>query len=93
MKKEVKSKMNIDKLAIMVAKGFENTTYEIKSVNEKLDRHDKVFHLIMKELKAMNDDRKYFKENISSLNSDGLSYNRKIENLTMRVEKLESNTK
>lgn len=46
--------------------------------------------LILKEIKAIHEENKYFRENISSLNSDGLSYNRKIDNLTARVEKLES---
>ena len=90
MKKEEKTKkMTIDKLAIMVAKGFENTSDDIKKVNEKLDKHDKIFQSMIKELRAMHEDHKYFRGTISNLNSDGLSYNRKIENLTVRVEKLE----
>ena|SRR3989338_3435290 len=97
-------KMTIDKLALITKKGFDRVDENIDKlalvtkagfdrVDEKLDKHDKTFHLMLKELKAMSEDRKYFRENISSLNSDGLSYNRKIENLTIRVEKLESNPK
>ncbi len=96
MSKEVKTKkITINKLAIMVAKGFESTATkdDIKNINEKLDKHDKIFHSMMKELRAMHEDRKYFRGTMSSLNSDGLSYNRKIENLTIRVEKLELQAK
>jgi len=45
--------------------------------------------LILKELRAIHEENKYFRQSISSLNTDGLSYDRKIENLTVRVEKLE----
>ncbi|MDO8659346.1 MAG: hypothetical protein Q7K54_01975 [Candidatus Parcubacteria bacterium] len=92
---KINKKVTINDLAIMVAKGFESTATkdDIKNIDEKLDKHDKIFHSIMRELKAMHEDRKYFRGTISSLNSDGLSYNRKIENLTIRVEKLESNPK
>ncbi len=46
--------------------------------------------LILKEITAIHEDGKKFRENISSLNSDGLSCDRRINNLTIRVEKLES---
>ncbi|MBI2627402.1 hypothetical protein HYW72_00540 [Candidatus Nomurabacteria bacterium] len=96
MKKAVKiKKITIDTLAIMVAKGFENTatTNDIKNIDKKLDQHDKIFELMIKELRAIHEDNKYFRENILNVNADSLSYDRKINNLTVRVEKLELNAK
>lgn len=46
--------------------------------------------VMIKELKEIHEENKYFRASISNLNLDGLSYDRKIENLTIRVEKLES---
>ncbi len=87
MKKEKKSKkMTIDKLAIITKDGFDR-------VDKKLDQHDKIFELMIKELRAIHEDNKYFRENIISVNADSLSYNRKINNLTVRVEKLELKAK
>ena len=46
--------------------------------------------LILKEISAIHKDNKHFRETVASLNMDGISYNRRIENLTIRVEKLET---
>ena len=50
---------------------------------------NKVTEIILKEIRTIHEDNKYFRNSISSLNIDGSSYDRKIENLTIRVEKLE----
>ena len=95
MKKTTK-KVTIDDLAKMIEEDVVDrmaTKDNIKNIDEKLDKHDKIFHSIMKELKAMHEDRKYFRATVSGLNSDGIFYNRKIENLTVRVEKLELKAK
>lgn len=64
-----------------------------KTFEKSMANHSEVMALILKEIKAIHEENKYFRENIFNLNSDGLSYNRKIENLTIRVEKLELNDK
>ena len=61
------------------AKSFADTTEIINKTTE----------IILKEIRTIHEDNKYFIQSISSLNTDGLSFDRKIENLTMRVEKLE----
>ncbi|HEY4494050.1 MAG TPA: hypothetical protein VJB95_01295 [Candidatus Paceibacterota bacterium] len=71
-------------------KSFESN---MRSIAKSFADNAEVMSLILKEIKNIHEDNKYFKENISSLNSDGLSYNRKIANLTTRVEKFESNSK
>jgi septal ring factor EnvC (AmiA/AmiB activator) len=83
-KNKIKQKqVTINDLAIITKDGFDR-------MDKKFNQHDKIFEVMIKELKTIHEDNKYFRENISSLNSDGLSYNRKIDNLTARVEKLES---
>ena len=37
--------------------------------------------MIVKELRAIHDDNKGFRQSVSGLNHDGISYERKIENL------------
>lgn len=59
------------------------------ATKEALKIQQNVLDIMIKEIKTIHEDNKYFRQNISSLNSDGLSYDRKIEDLTVRVEKLE----
>jgi hypothetical protein len=94
MKKEAKSKkMTIDKLAIMMNNGFERLDKkidkEVGDVKKNVSSNTKVSNLILKEISAIHEDNKRFRETVASLNMDSISYNRRIENLTIRVEKLE----
>ena len=84
-------------------KGVKKTTekYVTMSVFEKamasiaksFDRHEKVLQDILQELRAMREDNKYFRNSISNLNIDGSSYDRRIEDLKGRVERLEMQIK
>src|ERR1035437_982136 len=108
MKKTTKktNKMTIDKLAIMVAKGFDGVEKRFSSVEKKFDgiekdisglkidvsglkkdvsNNTKVSSLILKEISVIHEDNKHFRETVASLNMDGISYDRRIENLTIRV--------
>ena len=67
--------MTIDKLAIMVAKGFD-------SIESRIATKDDVA-----ELKG---DVKDIRKDILTVYTDHLAYDRKIDNLTVRVEKLET---
>ncbi len=62
-------------------------------VNQALEEHGKILQQILGELKTMHEENKYFRASISNLNLEGSSYDRRIENLAMRVEKLESKSK
>ena len=57
-----------------------------KNINE-------ITTITLKEIMVIHEENKYFRQSISSLDMNDLSYDRKIENLTMRVEKLELNAK
>jgi len=49
-----------------------------------------VMALILKEIRAIHEDNKYFRESILTLNTDGSSYDKRISGLDVRVEKIES---
>ncbi len=66
-----------------IAKSFER-------VDKALERIDGALEMMIKELRAMHEDNKQFRQSVSGLHSDGISYERRIENLTIRVEKLEA---
>ena len=96
MKKDAKTKkMTIDKLAIMVAKGFDSietrmaTKTDLAAQQKTLKIHGDVLEIMLKEITAIHKDTKSFRDNISTLYTDHVGYDRKLSNLTVRVEKLE----
>jgi phage-related protein len=71
----------------MFEKTFEK---HVRAIAKSFSDNTETMSLILKEIRNIHEDNKYFRESISGLNSNDLSYDRKIENLTVRVEKLES---
>ncbi len=67
--------------------------HSFAKVDENLAKHGKVLDILLKEVQAMHEDNKYFRQSVSTLYTDGSSHDRRIENLTMRVERLESTRK
>lgn len=65
----------------------------MQSVAKSFADNAEVMTLILKEIRTIHEENKYFRASVSNLNIDGLSYDRKIENLTMRMEKIESKLK
>ncbi|KKQ87189.1 MAG: hypothetical protein UT09_C0019G0015 [Parcubacteria group bacterium GW2011_GWF2_38_8] len=65
----------------------------MQSIAKSFADNAEVMALILKEIRTMHEENKYFRASISNLNIDGLSYDRKIENLTVRMEKVESKLK
>jgi hypothetical protein len=92
LKKNKKSgKMTIDKLAVMIAKGFDSIELRMATKVDLKTQQD-VLHIMLKEIKAIHEDSKSFRDNISTLYTDHVAYDRRIENLTVRVEKIEFNS-
>ncbi|MCX6753327.1 MAG: hypothetical protein NTW62_03235 [Candidatus Nomurabacteria bacterium] len=67
------------------------STFEksMQSVARSFERVEGALDIIIKEIKTIHDDNKNFRQSISSLDRDNSYNDRRIENLTMRVEKLE----
>lgn len=74
-------------------KSMRSIANSFEKVFSKLDNQDKVLDVILKEIKNTREDNRESRKSINNLNSDGISYERRIEDLTIRVEKLESKTK
>jgi hypothetical protein len=69
------------------------TAKSFADVNETLKNITKVTEVVLKEIRTIHEDNKYFRQSISSLSTDALYSDRKVENLTLRVEKLEAKVK
>ncbi|MFA7285444.1 MAG: hypothetical protein WC011_01165 [Candidatus Paceibacterota bacterium] len=83
-----------EKLFLETLKNFENNSESnMRSVAKSFERVEGVLDVILKEIKNNNEQHKEFKNSITVLNGDGISYERRIDNLTTRVEKLESKSK
>lgn len=62
-------------------------------IDEALERHERVLEMILKELKNLRDDHREIRSALSNLEIGLLKYDRKLEDLTLRVEKLEMRIK
>lgn len=76
-----------------IAQSFARVDESLDRINKTLITHEEVMQDILKQIRMMNEESKYFRQSLSNLNTDGISYDRRIENLNMRVERLESKTK
>lgn len=65
------------------------TKTDLDTQQKTLKTHGDVLQIMLKEIKAVHEDSKSFRENISTLYTDHLAYDRKIDNLKVRVETLE----
>lgn len=90
--------MTINKLAIMMNNSFDRlegkmaTKDDLKNLEAKMATKETV-QIILKEITAIHGDTKSFRDNISTLYTDHVGYDRKISNLGARVEKLEVKSK
>ena len=64
----------------------------MRAVAKSFADNAEVMGLILKEIRTIHEENKYFRESISSLNTDGLSYDKRISSLDVQVDKLESKT-
>ena len=71
------------------AKSFADNAEITTEILSELKNLNMVSTTMLKEIKTIHEDNKYFRQSISSLDMNDLSYDRKLENLTVRVEKLE----
>jgi phage shock protein A len=72
------------------AKSFSDNAEVTAEILSELKNIKEVSTITLKEIKNINEENKYFRQSISSLNMNDFSCDKKIENLTLRVEKLEN---
>ena len=76
-----------------LAKMIKEDVVDKMATKDDMKTQQEVTQIMLKEITAIHEDTKSFRQNISTLYTDHLSYDRKINNLTVRVEKLEVKTK
>ncbi|MCC7160818.1 hypothetical protein IT399_03835 [Candidatus Nomurabacteria bacterium] len=86
MKKEIKKTTE----KYVTEKTFEK---HMLAIAKSFARVNEVSDMILKEIRNIHEENKYFRHSVSDLSIDNLSSNRKIENLTTRVERLELKVK
>ena len=72
-----------------IAKSFERVDASLERLDKTLLMQQNVLQIMLKEISAIHEDTKSFRDNISTLFTDHVGYDRKISNLGARVEKLE----
>ena len=92
MKKQTKKESKYITMSIF-EKSMASIAHSFDKVFEKLDRHDKAFELILKELQEQRKEAIGYRMMMSSLNHNDVSQHRKIEGLEIRIEKLEAKLK
>ncbi|OGI77376.1 hypothetical protein A3B85_00860 [Candidatus Nomurabacteria bacterium RIFCSPHIGHO2_02_FULL_37_13] len=86
MKKREEKYLTENKFKIF-EKSFEGN---MRSIAKSFADNAEVMALILEEIRTIHEDNKYFRESISNLYGDVSRHDRKIGNLDIRVEKIES---
>ncbi len=70
-------------------KHMQSIAKSFAQINKTLVTHEEVMQNILKEIRVIHQDHKDFRLSISNLYSENMSRDRAIDNLDVRVEKLE----
>ena len=93
MKKVVKNSSSKYVTENTFEQNMQSIAKSFSRVDTAMERHEMVLQEILKEIRNIHEDNKYFRQSISNISIDNSSNDRKIENLTLRVEKLELKNK
>lgn len=74
-------------------KHMANIAKSFNRVDESFNRVDKTLEFVIKELRDIKQEQKETRKDLVSFASDVLRHDRRIEDLMIRVEKLESKSK
>ena len=72
---------------------FKSIDERFNGIDERLDRHEKVFETILYGIKNLHEDNKYMKSTLTGFVRDISVHGQRIDDLTIRVEKLEKKVK
>ena len=70
-------------------KAMESIAKSFDRIDTRLASHDRAFESILNELKSIHDDNKHFRESFLNLNREEVIRDRNVEDLRIRVERLE----
>ena len=82
-----------EKSMVNIARAFEKVDDRFRKIEDRLDRHEQILERIMKELQILSEGQKEIRKSIVNIEIGLSRYDRKLEELTLRVERLESKLK
>lgn len=72
---------------------FDKNDEKFFKISEKLDCHDKVFDIMLKEMQGFNKEAREHRMTMSGLNHSDISQEREIKGLKIRIKRLEEKIK
>ena len=74
-------------------KHMANIAKSFSRIDERLTRHDKAFELVLKQMQQFTEEAREHRQTMSSLMHTDISQERTIEDLKIRVERIEAQIK
>ena len=84
---------NFEKHMTNIAKSFSVIDERFDKIEERLARHDKAFEMILKQMQVYTDEAREHRQMMSSLIHTDVKQERELEDLKIRVERLEMQSK
>ena len=78
-----------EKAMASIAKSFSKIDEKFDKIDEKLGQHDKAFTLILKQMQIFTEEAREHRQTMSSLMRTDISQEKQLEDLKIRVERLE----
>jgi phage shock protein A len=75
------------------AKKIEPKYVTMSAFEKIIDRHEKAFIITLKEIQAFREEAREYRQTMSSLMHTDIKQERNVENLRIRVERLEAHIK
>jgi septation ring formation regulator EzrA len=84
---------SFEKSMTSIAKSFDRIDERFEKIDERFDRQDKAFGLLLKQMQAFTEESREHRQSMSSLMRTDVSQEKNIEDLKIRVERLEMHIK
>ena len=82
-----------EKTATSTAFSFSKMDEKFNKFEKILNQHEKAFIVTLKEIQAFREEAREYRQTMSSLMHTDISQEREVEDLKIRVERLEAHTK
>lgn len=83
----------VDKRFKDIDERFRSIDERFNGIDERLDRHEKVFETILHGIRNLHEDNKYMRSTLTGFVRDTSVHGQRIDDLTIRVERLEQKVK
>ncbi len=79
-----------EKSMASIAKSFLRVDERLEKIDERLEKHDRMFETILLEIRNLHEDNKYIRNTLSALVRQDAKDERKMEDMLVRIERLEA---